>query len=292
LRALGAGADADAIPVEIRGPLRGGAVDLDASTSSQIVSGLLLAAPLMPGGLTTRHHGPPVPSTPHIAMTVAMLREAGVAVDDASPDRWQVSAGPVRAVDRRIEPDLSSASAFLAVAAATAGTVTIADWPAVTQQPGAALPGLLERMGCRIRLDTDGMHVTGPGRLLGVTADLRDAPELALTLAALGTLACSQSRLTGIAHLRLQESDRLGVLASELGRLGARIEVLPDGFAIEPAPLSAGAGVELDPHADHRLAMAYAVVGLAVPGVRVQDIATTDKTVPGFAGLWEQLVRG
>lgn len=291
LRALGARADADAVPVTVTGPVRGGAVTVDAASSSQLVSGLLLAGAAMPEGLQVRHVGEPVPSAHHLAMTVGMLRGSGVTVE-AGADRWQVHPGPVRAVDRVIEPDLSSASAFCAAAAATGGEVTVAGWPQATDQPGALLPGLLARMGCRISRSAAGLTVHGPDRLAGLEADLRDAPELALTLAALATLAGSPSRLTGIAHLRLQESDRLGVLAGELGRLGARVQVLPDGFAIEPAPLAAPAGVALDPHADHRLAMAYAVVGLAVPGVGVLDVATTAKTVPDFAARWEQLVAG
>jgi 3-phosphoshikimate 1-carboxyvinyltransferase len=140
-------------------------------------------------------------------------------------------------------------------------------------------------------LDGDALVVAGPDRLHGLDADLRDAPELALTLAALAVLADSPSRLRGIAHLRLQESDRLAVIAAQLGLLGARIAVTGDGLAITPAPLSSTEAV-LDPHADHRLAMAYAVVGLAVPGVRISDIATTSKTVPGFATIWARLVGG
>lgn len=290
LRALGAHANSDAVPVTVVGPARGGAVTVDASTSSQLVSGLLLSAAALPDGLDLRHVGPPVPSSHHLAMTVTMLTEAGVAVE-ATSDRWQVAPGPIRAVDRRIEPDLSSASAFLAAAAATGGSVSIPGWPARTDQPGAALPGLLEAMGCTVRRDDDLLTVDGPTALDGLVADLRDVPELALTLAALATLARSPSRLSGIGHLRLQESDRLGVIAAELGKLGARIEVLDSGgLAITPAPLSAPDGVVLDPLADHRLAMAYAVVGLVVPGVAIDDIATTGKTVPGFARIWERLV--
>jgi len=292
LRTLGAAVDADAIPVVVKGPVGGGAVDLDASTSSQLLSGLLLAGPAMPQGIAVRHLGPPVPSAHHVAMTVAMLREAGVAVDDSTPNCWRVTGGPLVARERTIEPDLSSASAFLAAAACTGGTVTIPAWPTSTAQPGAALPGLLEQMGCQSGLDAVGLRLVGPARLTGLTADLRDFPELALTVAALAALAGTPSRLTGIAHLRLQESDRLGVLAAELHKLGARIEVLPDGFAITPAPLSAHDGVTLDPHADHRVAMAFAVVGLIVPGVHIRNITTTDKTLPGFAQMWGRLVSG
>ncbi|HVV30351.1 MAG TPA: 3-phosphoshikimate 1-carboxyvinyltransferase [Mycobacteriales bacterium] len=292
LRTLGAQADADAIPVTVTGPAHGGPVTIDASTSSQLVSGLLLAGAGWPEGLDLHHRGPPVPSGFHLAMTVRMLREHGIQVT-AGSDRWQVAAGPLHARDRVIEPDLSSASAFLAAAAATGGEVTVPGWPAETDQPGALLPSLLEQMGCTTTRSGEFLTVRGPDRLSGLDADLRDCPELALTLAALATLASSESRLTGIAHLRLQESDRLAAIADQLGVLGARISVLADGgLQVAPAPLTAPRNGALDPHADHRLAMAYAVVGLAVPGVRIRDIATTAKTVPGFDRLWEDLVRG
>jgi 3-phosphoshikimate 1-carboxyvinyltransferase len=290
LRTLGADADADAIPVTVIGPLVGGAASVDASTSSQLVSGLLLAGTQMPDGLDLRHVGPPVPSAHHLAMTVTMLREQGAHVTVES-GRWRVDAGALRAIDRVVEPDLSSASAFLAAAAATGGAVRVPGWPATTDQPGALLPDLLERMGCTAHVDNQGLVVHGPDRLHGLDADLRDAPELALTLAALAVLADGPSTLRGIAHLRLQESDRLAVIAEQLGHLGARIEVTEDGLVISPTPLHPPREV-LDPHADHRLAMAYAVVGLVVPGVRISDMATTGKTVPGFAAIWEQLVRG
>jgi 3-phosphoshikimate 1-carboxyvinyltransferase len=292
LRVLGATVEGEAVPMTVHGPTHGGRVTVDASTSSQLVSGLLLSAPALPAGLDLRHNGPRVPSSHHLAMTVRMLREAGGRID-VSPDHWQVAAGPLDAVDRMIEPDLSSASAFLAAAAATAGSVTIPGWPADTDQPGAVLPDLLVSMGCSVRRSANDLTIDGPAVLDGFTVDLRDVPELALTLAALATLARTPSRLTGIGHLRLQESDRLGAFATELGRLGARIDILDEGgLAIHPARLDAGpGGVVLDPHADHRLAMAYAVVGLVVPGVRISDIATTGKTVPGFENVWERLVR-
>lgn len=287
LEQLGARVHGRGVPMTITGPAHGGRVVIDASLSSQLVSGLLLVGASLPAGIDVRHEGPPTVSAHHVVMTVAMLREAGVSVD-ASPDRWVVEPGPVRAVDRTVEPDLSSASAFLAAAVATGGTVTIPGWPAVTTQPGAVLPELLTAMGATYEIGPEGLVLQGSGRVQGLDADLRDAPELSLTLAALAVLADTPSRLTGIAHIRLQETDRLTAVATELGRLGARVEQLPDGLAIMPAPLH---GHEvLDPYADHRLAMAYAVVGLVVPGVQIRDIATTAKTVPDFPALWAGLI--
>jgi 3-phosphoshikimate 1-carboxyvinyltransferase len=287
LTQLGARVEGAAVPMTVTGPARGGSVVIDASTSSQLVSGLLLVGASLPQGIEVRHEGPPAVSAHHVSMTVAMLRESGVAVD-ASPERWVVAPGSVHAVDRIVEPDLSSASAFLAAAVATGGTVTIPGWPTTTTQPGALLPELLTSMGATYQIGPDGLVLKGSGEVHGLDADLRDAPELALTLAALAALADSPSRFTGIAHIRLQEADRLAAIATELGRLGARFEELPDGLAITPAPLHGNQ--VLDPHGDHRLAMAYAVVGLVVPGVRVQDIATTAKTVPDFPTLWAGLV--
>jgi 3-phosphoshikimate 1-carboxyvinyltransferase len=297
LRALTAlGADIDdagrgAMPFTLTAAtgLRGGEVTLDASSSSQLVSGLLLAAPRFERGVVVRHEGPPVPSAPHLRMTVGMLREHGAVVDDTAPDVWRVEPGPLSGVDRAIEPDLSSASAFLAAAAATGGQVTLEGWPGVTEQPGRLLPELLEAFGCRCETGGGRLVVTGPARLAGVDLDLHEYGEATPTLCALAVLASGPSRLRGVAHLRLQETDRLAALAEEFGRLGARIEVTDDGLAIQPAPLQ---GAVLDPRADHRLAMAYAVVGLVVPGVSVLDVATTGKTVPDFPHRWAALVSG
>jgi 3-phosphoshikimate 1-carboxyvinyltransferase len=297
LRALGTRIDGEAVPLTVhgRGRLPGGVATLDASTSSQLVSGLLLAAGRADCPVELRHVGPPVPSALHLEMTVRMLTEHGINVRvEVGPDssRWVVEPGPMRAVDRLIEPDLSSASAFLAAAVATGGEVAVEGWPAQTSQPGRLLPGLLTAMGAHVTLGDDGLRIRGPERVLGIDVDLHDHGEAVPTLTALAVLACSPSRLRGVGHLRLQETDRLSALAEELGKLGARIEVHPDGLEIRPAPLRAHPGTVLDPRADHRLAMAFAVVALRVPGLRMSDPATTAKTVPGFPGMWSDLLGG
>ncbi|WP_322754139.1 3-phosphoshikimate 1-carboxyvinyltransferase [Frankia sp. Cas3] len=298
LRALGARIDGNRMPLTVhgRGRLTGGEVTVDASTSSQLVSGLLLAAPRYDHGVTVRHVGSRLPSWPYLEMTVADLRAAGASVEvdvdrtqAGVAARWSVAPGRILAHDRIIEPDINSATAFLAAAAATGGRVVLADWPAATVQPGRLLPELLTAMGCAVTQTSVGLEVRGPQRLRGIDVDLTDYGEAAPTLAALAVLADSPSRLRGIAHLRLQETDRLAALAAELGRLGAAVTVTEDGLAISPAPLS---GAALDPRADHRLAMAYAVVGLVVPGVLVHDIGTTAKTVPHFDRLWAQMLTG
>ncbi|WP_081437855.1 3-phosphoshikimate 1-carboxyvinyltransferase [Pseudofrankia asymbiotica] len=296
LRHLGAVIDGDAMPFTIHGQGRvpGGSVTVDASGSSQLISGLLLAAPGYDRGVEVSHVGGRLPSGPYLDMTVTDLRAAGATVETTPayagrPPVWRVAPGPLRAHDRAIEPDLNSAAPFLAAAVATGGDVLIPDWPEVTTQPGRMLPALLEQMGARAELTPMGMRVRAGDGLHGLDADLGDVGEAAPVLTALAVLADSPSRLRGIAHLRLHETDRLAALADQLGRLGADITVTEDGLAIRPVPLR---GARLDPLADHRLAMTYAVVGLAVPGVAVDDIATTGKTVPEFPAMWAAMLTG
>ncbi len=283
LRDLGAEVRGDALPFTIRGPLSGGEVTLDASASSQLVSGLLLAAARFEKGVTVRHSGPPVPSMPHIEMTVQMLRAAGVRVDDGEPDVWRVEPGPIAARDLTVEPDLSNAAPFLAAALVTGGTVTIPGWPEETTQGGDELRTLLPRMGATVTRTPEGLRVTGGEPIQGVEADLHDVGELTPTIAALAALAVSPSTLTGVAHLRGHETDRLAALATEINRLGGDVTETADGLVINPRPLHAGV---FHSYADHRMATAGAVIGLAVPGVQVEDIATTAKTLPEFARMW------
>lgn len=298
LRRLGAQLDpaASHVPFTLAatGHLRGGTLEVDASSSSQLISGLLLAAPRYDTGLTVSAVDGRVPSAPHLAMTVEMLRQAGATVDDSAPGRWTVSPGGLTPTTYVIEPDLSSASAFLAAAAVTGGRVRLAGWPETTTQPGHLLPELFEAFGCSAAITSAGeLEITGPARLRGADLDLSAYGEAVPTLTAVALFAESPSRLRGVAHLRGQETDRLAALAEEFGRLGAHIEVTSDGLAITPAPLSSAAGaVVLDPRADHRLAMAYAVAGLVVEGVQVADIATTGKTVPDFPARWAELLTG
>jgi 3-phosphoshikimate 1-carboxyvinyltransferase len=269
--------------VDGRGSVRGGAVTLDASASSQFISALLLAGPRYDDGVDVRHDGKPVPSLPHIEMTVACLRQRGVEVDDGDADRWRVLPGPIRAVDTTIEPDLSNAAPFLMLALTSGGEVTVPDWPAGTTQAGDALRDLLARMGAEVRLDVDGLTVRGTGSIAGLDADLHDVGELVPALAALCALADSPSHLRGIGHIRGHETDRLAALAAELRALGGDVEEHPDGLTLRPAALHGG---RFHTYADHRMAHAAVVVGSAVPGVEVEDVATTGKTFPGFAEAW------
>ncbi|GAB4008292.1 3-phosphoshikimate 1-carboxyvinyltransferase [Nocardioides ultimimeridianus] len=289
LRGLGIDiSEGDRLPFTITGTgsVRGGTVVIDASASSQFVSALLLAGARFDEGVDVRHDGKPIPSLPHIEMTVAMLRDRGVEVDDADANRWAVAPGPIKAHDETIEPDLSNAAPFLALAAVSGGTVTVRDWPWHTTQAGDALRQILADMGCSVSLSADGLTVTGPATLEGVDLDLHDVGELAPAVAALCALATTPSRLTGIAHIRGHETDRLAALARELGALGADVTELDDGLEIRPAPLHGGV---FHTYADHRMAQAGVIIGAAVAGVEVEDIATTGKTFPDFATFWAGL---
>jgi 3-phosphoshikimate 1-carboxyvinyltransferase len=286
---LGASIDNDALPFTIRGPITGGEVVLDASVSSQMVSGLLLVGARFEKGLTVRHSGPPVPSMPHIAMTVHMLRQAGVEVDDTEQDVWRVEPGPIRARDVTVEPDLSNAAPFLAAALITGGTVVIPDWPEETTQGGDQLRHLLAQMGATVTRRPDGLAVTGGGGISGIDADLHEVSELTPTIAALAALADGPSRISGVAHIRGHETDRIAALATEINRLGGEARETEDGLEITPRPLSSGV---FHSYEDHRMATAGAVIGLAVPGVEVENIATTAKTLPEFAEMWATMLRG
>jgi len=293
LRALGVHVDEEGAPgrlpftVHGHGAVRGGRVDVDASASSQFVSGLLLAAARFDQGLVVRHTGPTLPSLPHIEMTVETLRAAGVHVDDSRPAIWEVAPGPVAARDVRVEPDLSNAAPFLCAALVAGGTVRVPGWPARTTQPGALLPGILERMGARTELHGDVLAVSGTGTIHGLDLDLHTAGEIAPTIAALAVLADSPTRLRGIAHLRGHETDRLAALATEITALGGQAEQTADGLVITPRPLTGGPWRS---YADHRMATAGALVGLRVAGVLVEDVATTAKTIPDFVGLWDGML--
>jgi 3-phosphoshikimate 1-carboxyvinyltransferase len=270
-----------------RGRVPGGRVSIDASASSQFISALLLSAARYDEGVEVHHHGPPVPSLPHIEMTVAQLRLRGVEVDDSVPDRWQVPPSRVRAVDVRVEPDLSSAAPFLAAALVTGGSVTVPDWPASTTQAGDALREILTLMGGRVERTGAGLVVSGTGVLHGLDYDLHHVGELTPAVAALCALADGPSHLRGVAHIRGHETDRLTALADELTALGAGVRATEDGLRIVPAPMTGGV---FHTYADHRMAHAAVIVGLAVPGVLVEDVATTSKTFPDFPGAWSELL--
>ncbi len=293
LRRLGVSLDGDALPFTVRGTgtVSGGTVEIDASGSSQFVSGLLLSGAGFQNGLTIVHTGVSVPSAPHVAMTVAMLRDAGVEVDDSVANRWHVHPGPVAARSWNIEPDLSNSTPFLAAALVTGGTVRIAGWPTVSIQPAGTILELLATVGGTVREADGNLEVTGAREYGGFEADLHDVGELAPTVAALAALAeeGSTSQLRGIAHLRGHETDRLAALTTEINGLGGDCRETDDGLLITARPLHGGTWRS---YADHRMATAGAIIGLRVPGVAVENIETTAKTLPDFPSMWAAMLAG
>jgi 3-phosphoshikimate 1-carboxyvinyltransferase len=291
MRGLGVDIDGTGLPFQVRGrgAVQGGTVHIDASSSSQFVSGLLLSGAAFTEGLTVVHTGTSVPSAPHIAMTVAMLRDAGVTVDDSVTNQWRVAPGPIAARHWDVEPDLSNSVPFLAAAVVTGGAVGITGWPTASVQPADTILGILTLLGSSVHQSDSHLEVAGPASYNGFDVDLHDVGELAPAVAALAALAApgSVSRLTGIAHLRGHETDRLAALSAEINGLGGDCTETDDGLVITATPLRAGVWHS---YADHRMAMAGAIIGLRVPGVTVEDIATTAKTLPEFPQLWAEMV--
>jgi 3-phosphoshikimate 1-carboxyvinyltransferase len=272
-----------------RGAVAGGSVHIDASASSQFVSGLMLSAAGYRQGLTLVHTGKPVPSMPHIDMTVQMLRSVGVVVDDSGANTWQVEPGPVRPLNQTVEPDLSNATPFLAAAAVTGGTVRVPHWPSETTQPGDAIRGILGLMGAEVDLTDGVLTVTGTGRLAGVDLDLHDVGELTPTIAAIALFADGPSRLYGIGHLRGHETDRLAAIAGNIRAIGGDADETEDGLVIRPRPLAGGIWPAW---ADHRMATAGAIIGLRTADLWVDDIGSTSKTLPGFDRIWDAMLVG
>lgn len=297
LRDLGIPVDSMELPVTITGQgphPQGGAVHLDASSSSQFISGLMLCGARWRGGLHIVHSGSgPVPSQPHLQMTMAMLQRHGVRVEQPTPTQWKVPSHELTPVDWAIEPDLSNAAPFLAAAAVAGGRVTIADWPIETTQPGDQLPDLFRQMGCTVTFtptsdEAGDLTLCGPQTLQGVNCTMQDIGELAPTIAAVATCAHTPSRLRGIAHLRGHETNRLQALVTEIHRCGGDAEETDDGLIIRPTPLQSGVWHS---YADHRMATAGAIVGLASTGtITVENMETTSKTLPGFADAWTALI--
>jgi 3-phosphoshikimate 1-carboxyvinyltransferase len=294
LRGLGVRIDGAGLPfrVEGSGSVAGGTVAIDASASSQFVSGLLLSAPSFKEGLTVQHTGSAVPSAPHIAMTIVMLRQAGVEVDDSVPDRWRVRAGAVAARHWEVEPDLSNAVPFLAAAVVSGGTVRITGWPATSVQPADNILSVLGKLNAVVTQTDSFLEVSGSADYAGYSGfdvDLRAVGELTPSVAALAALATpgSVSRLSGIAHLRGHETDRLAALSAEINRLGGDCAETPDGVVITAKPLRPGTWRA---YADHRMAMAGAIVGLRIAGLQVDDIGSTSKTLPEFPKLWADML--
>lgn len=300
LRSLGARIDDDdrgALPLTVHGggAVEGGSVRIDASSSSQFVSALLLSGARFNQGVEVRHVGGPLPSLPHIRMTVDMLRAVGAQVDEpqtgGEPNVWRVAHSALLGRDLTIEPDLSNAQPFLAAALVTGGRVTIPDWPERTTQPGDALRHIFTEMGGSCELTTTphgtALVFTGGGRVHGIDIDLSEVGELTPGIAAVAALADSPSTLRGVAHLRLHETDRLAALTKEINALGGDVTETEDGLHIRPRTLHGGVFHTYD---DHRMATAGALIGLAVKDVHVENVATTAKTLPDFPQMWTEML--
>lgn len=293
LRALGAEVDdrgSNSLPFTVIGSenVSGGEIEIDASASSQFVSGLMMAAPRFEKGLLIRHVGEHLPSMPHIEMTIDCLRKRGVEVSQIGDSSWQVKPGEIAGGVVRIEPDLSNAGPFLAAAMVAGGSVTIPHWPSITTQVGDEFDGILQRMGAEISRGPNGLTITSNGVIHGIDIDLSIGGELTPVIAALATLADSPTVIRGVAHLRGHETDRLAALATEINRIGGIARETADGLEIDPSDNLHGALWRS--YEDHRMATTGAIIGLRVPGISIENIGTTAKTMPDFPELWSAML--
>ena len=281
------------LPLTINGSgaIKGGTLEIDASASSQFISALLLIGPVTQTGITIKDIGETLPSLPHIEMTIAMLQTFGAKleskVNESGRREWRVEPGELAGQDLVIEPDLSNAAPFMAAAMICGGEVVISDWPKKTAQPGDQLRNIFTQMGAKIEFAGNDLKISGIGEIHGIDIDLHDVGELTPSIAAVAALADSPSSLRGIGHLRLHETDRLAALAAELNALGGDVDEEESALHISPAPLHSGTFHTYD---DHRLATAGAIIGLAIDGIDVENIATTQKTLPDFPGAWQQML--
>jgi 3-phosphoshikimate 1-carboxyvinyltransferase len=289
LRALGVEVSGSGLPFTIHGTgeVLGGEVSIDASESSQFVSGLLLAAARFKNGITFNHVGNSLPSMPHIDMTIDTLAKRGAKVSILSNSSWRIEPGEISGRTVEIEPDLSNAGPFMAAALVAGGTVTVENWPTSTTQVGNDFVSLLTQMGGQVSRTGTGMSVSGTGEIRGIEIDLSSAGELTPVIAALAALANSKSVISGVAHLRGHETNRLKALVDEINSIGGRATETQDGLTIEPADLRSGLWKT---YGDHRMATAGAIIGLRVPGIEIEDITVTSKTMPGFELLWGKML--
>jgi 3-phosphoshikimate 1-carboxyvinyltransferase len=287
LRSLGASVEGDALPVTVRGPLRGGTVRLPGDVSSQFLSGLLLAGPCASGGLRVELTTPLV-SAPYVAMTAAVMGAFGASVQ-RDGDAWVVPEGRYRPTTHAIEPDASAASYFFAAAVLTRGRVTVPGLGQGSLQGDLAFVDVLERMGALVERHDDRTVVAAGSRLRGVDVDLSELSDTAQTLAAVAVFADSPTRVRGIGFARAKETDRLAAVVRELRRVGVQAEETDDGFVVHPGTPRPAV---VETYDDHRMAMSFALLGLRVPGIAIADPGVVGKTFPGFWDALEGLRRG
>ena len=286
LSQLGARVDGMHLPFTVAGPVNHRDVTIDSSASSQFISALLLAGPRYPSGVRVTHQGGSLPSLPHILMTVAALEARGVEVGQEG-STWETPHSPVKALDEVIEPDLTTAAVFLAAPLVVGGRVRVPGWPRTSVQPGVRTLDILTQMGGQVFLGPSSVTVSGTGDISGIDIDLHDTSELTPVVAALATLAESPTIIRGVGHIRGHETDRLHALSTEITALGGDCDETDDGLIIRPRPLHPGI---VHTYADHRMAHAGALIGLKIPGVGLDDISCTSKTMPDFPSTWEAMV--
>ncbi|GAA4199564.1 3-phosphoshikimate 1-carboxyvinyltransferase [Actinocatenispora rupis] len=273
------------LPVEVAGPIRGGEVTIPGHLSSQFLSGLMLAAPLLPDGLTVRVSTPLV-SVPYVRMTARVMAAFGAAGADVSEKRVIVPAGAYRGVEYAVEPDASAASYFFAAAAITGGRVTVPGLGPDALQGDVAFVDVLAKMGAAVDRGRDSVTVRGTGTLHGVDVDMADISDTAQTLAAVAVHADSPTRVRGIGFIRRKETDRIGAVVTELRRAGIDATEDPDGFTIHPGVPRATTFQTYD---DHRMAMSLALLGLRTPGIGIADPGCVAKTFPTYFEVLDSL---
>jgi 3-phosphoshikimate 1-carboxyvinyltransferase len=267
------------LPLAVAGTsTRGGAVAVPADLSSQFVSGLLMAGPLMPEGLELTMLGPPV-SRPYLTMTTATMAAFGVEVARPSDERFTLAPGRYDATTYRVEPDASAASYLFAAAAITGGRVRVEGLGRSSLQGDLAFVDVLARMGATVEVTESWTEVRGTGELHGVDVDLADLPDMAQTLAAVAVFADGPTQVRGVELIRHHETDRIAAVVAEMRRCGIEAVEHRDGFTIPPG------------YDDHRMAMSFALLGLRVPGIEILDPGCVAKTFPGYFDTLDQLRR-
>jgi 3-phosphoshikimate 1-carboxyvinyltransferase len=265
------------------GGIRGGGALVSASKSSQFISGLLMAAPYAEAPVTLHPEGRK--EWPYVGITVALMRAFGVEVVEAN-GRFTVAPAMYSSREYEVEPDASGASYFMAAAALTGGRVRIPGLGSSSPQGDLRFAGVLRDMGCRVDITPDFIEVQGPDRLQGVEVDMNAFSDTMITLSAIAPFATTPTTIKNVAHARLQETDRLSAVATELNRLGINTQTTPSSIRIIPDKVQSGV---VRTHGDHRMAMAFAVTGLVASGIRIGDPGCVTKTFPGYFGALESL---
>ncbi len=289
LRGLGARitAEGECFPLTVHADgLRGGATEIDATDSSQLLSGLLLVAPYAEHDVIINVAGNIV-SRAYIDITLDMMRQFGVVVDKSNYRKYSIHAGQrYRGQHYQIEPDASNATYFFAAAAVTGGRVRIPHLAPDALQGDVHFVDVLEKMGCTVTRTADYIEVRGPERLKGIDVNLNEMPDTAQTLAAIAPFADSPVTMRDIENLRYKETERIKALVTELRKLGVQVDEFQDGLKVYPSPVKPAS---VDTYDDHRMAMAFSVTGLAAPGIKINDPGCTRKTFPDFFTRFEKL---